>query len=371
VGRFCFVIHPLFFKHIARLPAVRALAGFVPHRLLEDAAAQLPPMLVGALRGLVSATGARAEGLLYAVPMTSHAIMRFPPEFLYRKLVQAAEDGAKHGCRIMGLGAYTSVVGDAGLTVSRRSPIGVTSGNSYTVAATLRTLTQAAQRCGIPLSQAVGLVIGATGSIGSICARLLAPQVGALCIVGPRPERLLALARQLEAEQPQLKGRLRMSRQASDFLHLADLIITTTSAVDPVVDVATLKPGCVVCDVARPPDIKPEEAAKRDDILVIESGEIKLPPGAELTYDIGLPPGTIYACLAETVLLALERRFEHYTLGRDIDPSRVLEIATIGDKHGFELAPARSFGKQVEESRLNYLARINSQRFGVGANVRY
>ena len=369
VGRFCFVIHPLHFKHIARLPAVRALSSFVPHRLLEDAAAQIPPLLVGAVKNLVSPTGSRAEGLIYAIPMTSHAIMRFPPEFLYRKLLQVAEDAAKHGCRIMGLGAYTSVVGDAGLTVSRRSPIGVTSGNSYTVAATLRTLIQAAEHCGIPLSQASGLVIGATGSIGSICARLLGPLVKDLSIVGPRPERLLALARQLEQESPQLKGRLKMSRQAVDLLHQADLIITTTSAVDPVIDVSTLKPGCVVCDVARPPDIKPEEAAKRDDILVIESGEINLLPGAELTYDIGLPPGTIYACLAETVLLALDRRFEHYTLGREIDPARVREIDAIGDKHGFTLAAVRSFGQVVEPARIHYLQRINNSRFRPTAAV--
>jgi predicted amino acid dehydrogenase len=363
VGRFCFVIHPLNFKHIARLPAVRALSSFVPHRLLEDAAAQLPPMLVGAVKNVVSPTGAKAEGLLYAVPMTSHAIMRFPPELLYRKLQRVAEDAQRQGCRLMGLGAYTSVVGDAGLTVSQRVSIGVTTGNSYTVAATMRTLEQAAQRSGIRLEQATGMVVGATGSIGSICARLLARQVRELLIVGPRPERLLALARQLEQECPQLSGNLHMARQATELLPRADLIITTTSAVDPVVDVATLKPGCVVCDVARPPDIKPEAAAARDDILVIESGEIRLLPGAEVTMDIGLPRGVIYACLAETLLLALEQRFGHYTLGREIDPQRVEEIGAIGDRHGFVLADVRSFGKPISDARFARLAQINVPRF--------
>lgn len=362
VGRFAFVIHPLNFNQIKRLKTVEALSGFVPERLLEDAAAQAPPFLLGRLRNVTSSYGAKAEGLIYAVPMTSKAMLRFPPEFLYKKLQWIADDAAKRGCLLMGLGAYTSVVGDAGLTVSRSAPLGVTSGNSFTVAATLLTLETAAQRCGLEPADCAALVIGATGSIGSICARLLAKRVAELYLVSPRPERLLALSDQIESEVPGLRGRIRLSRSASDFLPKAQLIITTTSAVDPVVDVSGLQPGCVVCDVARPPDIKPEAAARRSDILVVESGEIRLPDGAELEVDIGLPPQTIYACLAETLLLALERRQGHYTLGREIDPERVEEIAALGRKHGLELAEIRSFGKPVTEEHFERLRGINTSR---------
>jgi predicted amino acid dehydrogenase len=294
--------------------------------------------------------------------MTSRAIMRYPAEFLYKKLQWIAEDAARRGCIVMGLGAYTSVVGDAGVTVSQHAPLGVTSGNSFTVAATLLTLEEAARRCGLSVADSAALVIGATGSIGSICARLLAKRVKQLYLVSPRPERLLGLSELIEAEVPHLRGHIRMSRTAGDFLPLAQLIVTTTSAVDPVVDVSELQPGCVVCDVARPPDIKREAAQKRADILVVESGEIRLPGGAELTVDIGLPPQTIYACLAETLLLALEQHRGHYTLGREIDPARVEEIAEIGRRHGLELADVRSFGKVVPAAHFERLAEINSRR---------
>jgi predicted amino acid dehydrogenase len=360
VGRFAFVIHPLNFHQIKRLKIVETLSAFLPERLLEDAAAQAPPFLVGKVKNVVSASGARAEGLVYAVPMTSRAIMRFPADFLYKKLQWIAEDAAKRGCIVMGLGAYTSVVGDAGITVSRHAPLGVTSGNSFTVAATLQTLETAAERCGQNVAECSALVIGATGSIGSICARLLAKRVKQLYLVSPRPERLLALSDLIEREAPQLKGNIRMSRTAGDFLPLAQLIVTTTSAVDPVVDVSELQPGCIVCDVARPPDIKREAAERRNDILVVESGEIRLPEGAELTVDIGLPPQTIYACLAETMLLALEQHRGHYTLGREIDPQRVEEIAAIGRKHGLQLADIRSFGRVVPEARFERLRAINT-----------
>jgi predicted amino acid dehydrogenase len=363
VGKFCFVIHPLHFKHMQRIPSVRMMSKVLPERTIENIAAQMKPFPVGRLKNVTSASGAQAEGLIYAVPMTSKAIMRHPPEFLYRKLVQVAEDAGGKGCKVMGLGAYTSVVGDAGVTVSQQSPIGVTSGNSFTVAATLKTLRVAAERSGIDFAGAGALVIGATGSIGSICARLLACDVQELYLVSPRPERLLALAAQIADECPRIKGHLHLSRIASDFLPKANIIVSTTSAVDPIIDVSNLRPGAVVCDVARPPDIKEEAAASRDDILVIESGEIQLPEGAELTVDIGLPKGTIYACLAETLLLALEQRGGHYTLGREIDPRRVQEIAAIGEKHGLDLAAIRSFGKEVPPEHFERLRIINTRPF--------
>lgn len=362
-GKFAFVIHPLSFKFVRRIPIVRIMSYFLPQRLIEDLVAHMPPFPVAPIRNVVSATGARAEGILYAVPMTSKAILRFQPEFLYQRLIRIAEMAQGQGCRVMGLGAFTSVVGDAGVTVSKRSPIGVTSGNSFTVAATLKTLRVSAERCGIQMAQATGLVIGATGSIGSICSRLLAEDVDRLLLVSPRPERLLALGRQIEAECPRLRGKIELSRHAGHFLPRADVIITTTSSVDPVVDVSTLRPGAVVCDVARPPDIKEAAAAAREDILVIESGEIRLPASTEMKYDIGLPPGVAYACLAETILLALDHRFGHYTLGREIDPQRVREIQAIGDKHGFELAEIRSFGREVPDEVFQRLASINLPRF--------
>jgi predicted amino acid dehydrogenase len=77
--------------------------------------------------------------------------------------------------------------------------------------------------------------------------------------------------------------------------------------------------------------------ARRPDVLVIESGEIELPGDVHLP-DIGLPPGVAYACLAETVVLALEGRFETFTVGRNIEWEKVKEIYRLGLRHGMRLA---------------------------------
>jgi predicted amino acid dehydrogenase len=57
-----------------------------------------------------------------------------------------------------------------------------------------------------------------------------------------------------------------------------DMIVTATSAAgQKVLDIMSVKPGCVITDVARPLDMSPEDIAKRPDVLVIESGEVELP----------------------------------------------------------------------------------------------
>lgn len=363
VGKFCFVIHPLSFSQAKRLKAVRVASHFVPKRVIEDALAQAPHFPVGFIRNVTSRTGAQAAGLLYGIPMTSRTIMRYPPEFLYRKLLQIAEEAAQAGCRIMGLGAFTSVAGDAGLTVSRQAPLAVTSGNSFTVAVTLRTLRTAAERCGIDLAQSNAVVIGATGSIGAICTRLLADEVAELSCVSPRPERLMGLVEEILADNPEMADRVHVYRDAAECLRDADVVISTTSQVGAAMSVDVLKPGCVVCDVARPADIAEEDARKRPDIMVIESGEVQLPEGSELTYNIGLPPGVVYACLAETILLALEGKFESFTVGRHLSKEKVREIDQIGRKHGLELAPISSFGEVVPEKHFDALREINVRRF--------
>jgi len=93
----------------------------------------------------------------------------------------------------------------------------------------------------------------------------------------------------------------------------------------------------VITDVARPLDLPPEEVARRPDVLVIESGEILL-PGEVSMKNIGLPKNVAYACLAETIVLALEGRFENFTVGRAIEWEKVREIYRLGLRHGMKLA---------------------------------
>jgi predicted amino acid dehydrogenase len=180
------------------------------------------------------------------------------------------------------------------------------------------------------------MVVGATGAIGSACARLMAKAAEEVYLVSPETAKLLALKESILKESP--GARLFLSAQADKDIADMDMIVTATSgAGKKVLDIMKVKPGCVITDVARPLDLPPEEVAKRPDVLVIESGEIQL-PGAVRMKNIGLPAGVAYACLAETIVLALEGRFESFTVGRQIEWEKVHEIYELGLKHGMKLA---------------------------------
>jgi len=131
--------------------------------------------------------------------------------------------------------------------------------------------------------------------------------------------------------------------------------VTTTTAIgEKVINILKLKPGCVVCDVARPPDVQEEDAKLRPDVLVIESGEVLLPGEPNFGFDIGLPPGVAYACLAETAVLAMEGRFENFTLGRNIEMDKVKEMYRLFRKHGLQLEGLRSFGRYVTDEEVTH-----------------
>jgi predicted amino acid dehydrogenase len=89
--------------------------------------------------------------------------------------------------------------------------------------------------------------------------------------------------------------------------------------------------------VARPLDLPPSEVAKRPDVLVIESGEIEVPGKLDMR-SIKLPDNVVFACMAETIVLALEGRFEVFTIGRNTEWEKVKEIYKLGLKHGMKLA---------------------------------
>jgi predicted amino acid dehydrogenase len=347
VNRFAFVIHPLSQEYFKKVKPIELLSQVSPPILmnsLERIMAYAPPFVYSRVTGIQSPTGVQAEGWLISVGGTPREIMRHSPEFTYRRLLDAAAMAKRLGAQIMGLGAFTKVVGDAGLTVAKRAPLPITTGNSYSASGALWAAHDALLRMrllpaprGKQRVKFKAMVVGATGAIGSVCARLLAKAAEEVYMVSPETAKLLALKESIQQETPDAK--IYLSAHADRDIAEMDMIVTATSgAGKKVLDIMKVKPGCVITDVARPLDLPPSEVAKRPDVLVIESGEILLPGDDVQMKNIGLPKGVAYACLAETIVLALEGRFENFTVGRAIEWEKVREIYQLGLKHGMKLA---------------------------------
>jgi len=362
LNRFAFVIHPLSQQYFRNAKPLDMVAKFSPPAVMntvERAMAYAPPFVYSHVSGIKSPSGDEAEGWLITVGGTPKEIMAHSPEFTYRRLLAAARMAKRMGAQIMGLGAFTKVVGDAGITVAKRAPLPITTGNSYSASGALWAANEATKRLGLVevnkkgKVQGKAMVVGATGAIGSVCARLMAKAITEIHMVAPETAKLLALKETILKETPDAKIHLATSADADKDLSEMDMIVTATSgAGKKILDIMKVKPGCVITDVARPLDIPASDVAKRPDVLVIESGEIDLPGDVKMK-DIGLPKGVAYACLAETIVLTLEGQFENFTVGRNIEWEKVKEIYTLGLKHGMKLAAISGVNGVYSDEDIN------------------
>ncbi len=346
MGRFAFLLHPVRISDFHRkFPWLKV----VPDPVLESAFAKVPPFKVSTIRGIESITGATAEGWFIGLPMTPRVLLNTPWPKVLAKLIRAGELAERLGAQILGLGAFTKIVGDRGVSVNQGLNIPVTTGNSYTAATAVEGAILGAQAMDINLKRANACIIGATGAIGSACAQVIARSVPSVTLVARDMSRL-----QFVAESVRRRGAdVRISSDPRMAVREGDIVIAVSSATDVIVEPEDLKPGSVVCDVARPRNISSEVYAKRDDVLVIDGGVIRVPGPVDFGLNFGFPPHTAEACMAETMILTLERRFEAFTLGRDITVQQVEEIAKLGRKHGFKVAGFRRFERAISDEDLN------------------
>jgi len=344
---FAFIIHPIDPKaDVARKYPL--LGKILTEGQINFFSRFFPPVYISEISGVRSvATGREARGWFIACPFTPKTMLSLPVETVYRKIVACGHLAERLGARILGLGAYTSVVGDAGLTIAQRLDIPVTNGDAYTVYMAVAAVREAARRMGLEMSVSTAAVVGATGVIGRVCAQMLAREVPQLILVGRRPE-ALAEVQALCADQ---RAQVHSSTDLSA-IYSADLILTVTSATTAVIEPEHLKPGAIVCDVARPRDVSRRVAEMRDDVLVIEGGMVEVPGPVDFGFDFGFPPGKAYACMAETMALALEGRYEDFSVGKHITLAQVEEIAAIAARHGFRLSGFRSFERAVTDAQI-------------------
>ncbi|WP_020375056.1 hypothetical protein [Sulfobacillus thermosulfidooxidans] len=346
--RFAFILHPLRFDDFARkYPVTR----YFPSRLVESFFKHIDPVLAGHVTGVRSLTGEELEGWLIGLPLTPQIILHSPYDWVLKKLEKAGKMAEDLGAEILGLGAFTKIAGDRGISLSHRLRIPVTTGNSYTTATAVEGTLAAAQLMQMDLSSAQVVVVGATGSIGRATCFVLAPSVHHLRLVARHGEQLDLLKALLSHQFPHLD--IDVSTDARQAVLDADIVIAVSSAPGAIVEPGDLKPGAVITDVARPRNISAQVSQKRPDVLVLDGGVIEVPGvHADMGFNFGFPPRMVEACMAETMILALSHRLENFTIGGEIEMAKVSEIHKLGQHHGFKLAGFRRFERAIDDAEI-------------------
>ncbi len=341
MGEFGFVIHPLSMQDVMRKYPI---AKRIPNKVMRKVIEKLPPVKVSEITGITSSF-AEAKGYFVGVPLLPDQLLSLPLDTVERKIVKACQIAEGMGAQVIGLGAFTSVIGDKGISIARQLKTPVTTGNTYTVAIALEAVKKVCKVIGKDLSRSEIVIVGANGAIGRVCSKILAREVKYLSLVSRNVRKLEELAKDILMETGLS---VHISDRLQKTLKRADVVIAVSSSADVVIQPEFLKEGAVVCDVARPRDVSARVAKERKDVVVIEGGLVEVPGDVNFNFNFGLPPRVCYACMAETIILALEGRYENYSLGDSLETDKVVEMLELGRKHGFKLAAFRSFDRALE-----------------------
>jgi len=339
-NKFAFVVHPIDLKSFYDFFGIwRGVVKRLPENFVKNMAIKLSPFKIITLNQIRSKQNLEICCEAIACPLLPIQMASLGEEFVLKRVVQAAQMGESLGAKIIGLGGFASVIGNEGEKVSKNVTTAVTSGNTYTAALTLEGIFKASELMDIDLSKSTATVIGATGDIGSICTKVLSKKVKKINIAARNEKKLNEFANLIR----KISGKpVEVFKYVKDSIKDADIILTATSAISTIIDPRAIKAGAVVCDVAIPANIAKEVAYMRDDILVFEGGLAKLPFPEDMKYNRIknlLPPNHIYGCLAETIALTFEGKFENYSIGRgNITEEKINEISGIAKQHGLMLA---------------------------------
>ncbi|HEY3375637.1 MAG TPA: hypothetical protein VGK02_11355 [Candidatus Aquicultor sp.] len=343
---FGFLVHPMDIEDVVKKYKI---AKKISPKVVGSILKRRRPFVISEVSGIKSKTGAEAIGWFIVVPFLPHQFTDLDEDYVIEKIVKACDVGRKEGAKIIGLGAFTAIPGGGGKLVAQASRVPVTTGNTYTAVLANEGAKAAARKMGIEPAASTLAVVGATGSIGSISAEVLAKDFEQVILIGRDKNRLETLKERIAKDNENVAVMISTDLSA---IRPADVIVTVTGAAKAVISPDDVKAGAVVCDVARPRDVSEILARRRNDVLVIDGGIARVPGNPDLGHYVGLPKGMALGCMAETIMLALDQRYENYTIGKDISRKKLEEMSQIAAKHGFRLAGLRGFEKKLSDAAI-------------------
>ncbi|MFZ5965220.1 aminotransferase class III-fold pyridoxal phosphate-dependent enzyme [Thalassococcus sp. BH17M4-6] len=398
-GRFCFLIHYTEEEDVLRSDP--SFADFSDEELKTwmQWVKGVGPGFAWPVAGGTSRDGATAEGMIMSVPLLPKDMVGKGRGAARATIRAAADMATEFGASRLGLGAFTSIVTNGGAAVAGRG-VPVTSGNTLTTVSAVTALERAARRAGMDPTDAHVVVVGATGAIGRLASLMMARWAGKLTLVGnagnTHAPRLLGrvadeVVQTLSGDRPTSRvgalnasirellpkraataeagfddltracarnGRaapLAITTDLDAALAEADLVLVATSADVALVDPEQLRPGTVVCDVARPPNVAQADLSDKD-VLVFDGGLIRPPFPVNLGPFQTLPEDLCWGCMGETMLLALEGETKDYSLGRDLSLEDADRVAAMARRHGFEPAEPQWHGAFLQDADFKRIA---------------
>ncbi len=404
-GRFAFLVHYTQEEDIVRCDP--SFGQFDETELVnwQNWMKRLGPGDLRRIPNVTSKTGATAEGKILFVPMLPRDMQGRSRAAATAMIKEAVDRAAGDGATRVGLGAFTSIVTRGGETVTGRG-VPMTSGNTLTTVAAVQGIENVARRTGVPIEESHVVVVGASGAIGRLASLMLARRAGRLTLVGnaknpfapsllsrltdetcavltdgsetsgERPGELALRMREMARRVPRaanesekgLSGRfaeafarrgerppLHATTDLQEALAEADIVLVATSSDVALVDPTELRPGTLVCDVARPPNVRQADLTETG-VLVFDGGLVTPPTPVDLGAVQSHATNLCWGCLGETMLLALARQEKDFSIGSKLSLADADLIAALAEEHGFDPAEPEWYGAELTGEEIDRFA---------------
>jgi fatty aldehyde-generating acyl-ACP reductase len=250
---------------------------------------------------------------------------------------EAAACACREGAKIVSLGGFSSILIEGNFDhLADKSASVFTTGNTLTVAFIVQGMKKMCALEGRELKTATLLIVGATGDVGSGCARCLAPLVGRVILHARNVERLQTLAAELTAEG----ARVDVATDLRCLPAQANMVICAASLASPSLLLDGIADESIVCDAGYPKNVSPGCRGARvffGGLGQVAAGMTCEPDILSVLYQ---HRHVLHGCLLEGMVLALEGRFEPFSRGRGfITRERVETMEAMAERHGIHLGP--------------------------------
>ena len=305
MNKFAFIITTTTIEQLSKFrPFIKFLPGFAVDSYIKN----LAPFQASRTSHITLA-GEDVEGIIIVCPLIKH---QNDERFILDRIITSVEIANSLGAKIAGLNGCASAVADKNFRViSKQIKIPVTTGNAFCSWSAFEAIYRVAKAKNINLKECKATVIGVKKQSAVLCGKILSERVNSVIAIP---------AEDINKNYP---GALKNS----------DIIIIAENCQ---IDFDSLKTNAIVCDISLCGKMRKTEYIPSD-ITFIEGALIKLPKQLNLGINSGLPNDVVSAPLAETILLALEEKFVSYSLGENINPDKLEEIADMSVRHGFEV----------------------------------
>lgn len=343
---FAFIGHP---RTLDDVPRKFPFARLLPAHVVERWFRYQWPFVASYITGLSMANGTPTTGAMLISPLSTEQMIR-NPRLARQRVLETVQLAEKMGATITGLGAFTSIVTRDGRDLEEKVHLGLTTGNPHSAAIAVQNVLQAAALTNLSLPHATAAIVGGAGSVGSACAKMLAPLVARLVVIDIKKDALQTLVEDLAGQPAAVEGTSSLDR-----VREADIVIAATNNPHILLTASHLKPGAIVIDAAQPKNVSEEIPRQRPDVVVIESAVVQT-PGVDVHFDLDLAPGEALGCLSETMILTAIGWRGHYSLGK-ADPSLAAHMIASGRALGFRLAHFRNSTGYITDEHLLAIAR--------------